>query len=96
VPVDSPNPQGEYDLLRRELASHARALALIPHCLVLTKADLLGPGEAPPAIAAPEAWGTFTVSAVARQGLQPLLEALWARTREVIREEQEEEEWWTP
>jgi GTP-binding protein len=96
VPVDSADPQDEYDLLRRELASHSRALARIPHCLVLTKADLLGPDEAPPPISAPDAWGTFTVSAVARQGLQPLLEALWARTREVIREEQEEEEWWTP
>jgi GTP-binding protein len=96
VPVDSPDAQREYDLLRRELASHGQALARLPHCLVFTKADLLGPDRAPPEVRAPEAWGTFVVSAVARQGLAPLLEALWARTREVIREEQEEEEWWTP
>ena len=96
VPMDSPDPQAEYDLLRRELASHSDALARIPHCLVLTKADLLGPDDAPPAVVAPDAWATFAVSAVARQGLTPLLEALWTRTREVIREESPEEEWWTP
>jgi GTP-binding protein len=96
VPLDSPDPQAEYDLLRRELASHSKALAKIPHCLVLTKSDLLGPDDAVPAIVAPDAWATFAVSAVARQGLQPLLEALWARTREVIREENPEEGWWTP
>ena len=96
VPMDSPDPQAEYDLLRRELASHSQALARIPHCLVLTKADLLGPDDAVPVVEAPEAWATFAVSAVARQGLTPLLEALWVRTREVIREESPEEEWWTP
>jgi GTP-binding protein len=96
VPVDSADPQAEYDLLRRELASHSEALARIPHCLVLTKIDLLAPDQPPPEVHAPDAWGTFAVSAVARQALQPLLEALWARTREVIRAEQEEEEWWTP
>jgi GTP-binding protein len=96
VPVNSPDAQFEYDLLRRELASHSAALARIPHCLVLTKLDLLGPDEPPPEVHAPDAWGSFAVSAVAHQGLQPLLEALWMRTREVIRAEQEEEEWWTP
>ena len=96
VPIDSPDPQAEYELLRSELAQHSETLAARPHCLVLTKADLLGPGEAPPKVRAPEAWGTFVVSAVARQGLAPLIEALWARTREVIREESGEEEWWTP
>jgi GTP-binding protein len=96
VPLDSPDPQAEYDLLRRELSSHSKALAEIPHCLVLTKADLLPPGEPAPELSAPGAWATFAVSAVARQGLQPLLEALWTRTREVIREESPEEEWWTP
>jgi len=98
VPVDSPDAQAEYDRLRAELESHSISLARIPHCLMLTKADLLGPGRGaePPAVEAPDAWGVFAVSAVARKGLQPLIEALWARTREAIREEQEEEEWWTP
>ncbi|MSR35957.1 MAG: GTPase ObgE [Gemmatimonadetes bacterium] len=96
VPLDSPDPQAEYDLLRRELAGHSQTLAEIPHCLVLTKADLLGPDDALPQVAAPEAWATLAISSVARLGLQPLLEALWARTREVIRAETPEEEWWTP
>src|SRR4051812_5743484 len=43
VPLDHVDPQAEYDLLRRELASHSAVLARIPHCLVLTKADLLPP-----------------------------------------------------
>ncbi len=100
VPVDSPDPQAEYDLLRAELESHSPELAATPHCLVLTKTDLLGPDVAPPEVSAPDAWGVYAVSSVSRQGLQPLLEALWARTREVVREElrgeEAEEEWWTP
>ena len=96
VPVDSRDSQAEYDLLREELGSHSLALARIPHCVVLTKLDLLGSGGEPPRVSAPEAWGHFAVSAVARQGLGALLEALWARTREVAREEAWEEEWWTP
>jgi hypothetical protein len=66
---------------------------------VLTKADLLGPGDEPPAVEAADAWGTFVVSAVSRRGLGELIEALWARTREVVsaeRETEQEEEWWVP
>jgi len=96
IPVDSPDPQAEYDLLRGELASHSDALAQIPHCLVMTKADLLGPGDAIPTVEAPQAWATFTISAVAHRGLGPLLEELWARTRDIIRNEARGEEWWTP
>jgi len=98
VPVDAPDPQAEYDLLRREIESYAKALARVPHCLVLTKADLLGPEDEPPHVVAPAAWGSFLVSAVSRRGLPELLAALWASTREVVETEgvKEEEEWWTP
>ena len=96
VPVDSCDPQAEYDLLRRELAGHSAALARIPHCLVLTKADLLGPRDAPPKVEASEAWGVFQLSAVARRGLEPVLRALWARTREITDEARGEDEWRTP
>ena len=100
VPLDSPDPQAEYGLLRRELHSYSAALAERPHCVVLTKADLLSPDDAPPEVDAPDAWGTFTVSSVSRRGLPELLEALWARTREEVaaerRREADEEEWWTP
>ena len=102
VPVDSDDPQGEYDLLRDELAGHSEALARIPHCLVLSKADLLPADADPPEIHAPGAWGTFLVSAVSRRGLDDLLEALWQRSRDQEEAEGEseeafaDEEWWVP
>jgi GTP-binding protein len=98
VPVDSADPQAEYDLLRSELQSHSESLARVAHCLVLTKADLLAPGEGAPAVRTAGAWGTFVISAVSRRGLGELLEALWARTREEVSADrvEGEEEWWTP
>lgn len=97
VPADSADPQAEYERLRAELASHSVNLAERPHCLVITKLDVLGPEDALPEIEAPEAWGTFAISAVTRRELQPLLEALWARTRETKQEEvveETEDAWW--
>ncbi len=103
VPVDTEDPQREYDLLRQELGRHSDTLAATPHCLVLSKADLLGPDEDPPALDAPEAWGTFVVSAVSRRGVPELLEALWRRTRgrpatgdAAADGQPDDEEWWTP
>ncbi len=81
LPVDDPNPDETYARLREELEQYSPELAARPHCLVLTKADLLGPGEDPPAVRAPEAWGTYVISAVARIGLAELLDALWHRLR---------------
>jgi GTP-binding protein len=82
VAVDSGDAQREYDLLREELTAHSATLAEKPHCLILTKADLLGPDDEAPAIDAPDAWGRWLVSAASRHGLAPMLDALWARTRE--------------
>jgi GTP-binding protein len=99
VPVDSADAAAEYALLRREVSNHSPLLARVPHCLVLTKADLLAPGESAPAVDAPDAWGSFVVSAVSRRGLAELSEALWSRTREVVAAESDverEEEWWVP
>jgi GTP-binding protein len=99
VPVDLEDPRTEYDQLRAEIRNYSSELALTPHCVVLTKADLLGPGDEPPGIHAPDAWGVFLVSAVARKGLQPLLESLFTRTREEEKKSGdplEEEEWWVP
>lgn len=81
VPVDAPDPDAEYARLRAELENYAPALARKPHCLVMTKADLLGPDEAAPEVEAPEAWGRFLVSSVSRRGLAELSEALWSRAR---------------
>jgi GTP-binding protein len=100
VPVDSPDAQAEYDRVREELARYSEALVRTPHCLVLTKSDLLGPGEAAPRVLAPDAWGIHSISAVTRDGLDRLIEDLWARSRPQERAEEyaedEEEEWWTP
>ena len=83
VPADSRSPQEEYDQLRTELARHSPELAAKAHCLVVTKMDLLPPGQAPPDIAAANAWGSFAVSAVSGLGMDALLEALWAHVAEV-------------
>jgi GTPase len=82
VPVDDPDPGAAYRRLREELARYSDDLARRPHCLLLTKIDLLGPNDALPEVEAPDAWGIFSISAVARRGLDSLLEALWARGRE--------------
>lgn len=98
VPSDAEDPQAEYDQLREEIRSYSGELARTPHCLVLSKTDLLGPGHPVPAVEAPEAWGSFSISAVTREGLPQLLESLYARTRveEERSGEEEEEEWWVP
>jgi GTP-binding protein len=83
VPVDAPDPQATYAQLLDELARYRPELAERPHCLVLTKTDLLGPEDVLPQIEAPGAWGTFAISAPAHQGLEPLLEALWRKVQEV-------------
>jgi GTPase len=82
VPVNDPDPGETYLQLLSELERYSPELALRPHCLVLTKTDVLGPDEAPPHVEAPAAWGVFAISAVARRGLEELLEALWRRVRE--------------
>jgi GTP-binding protein len=85
--MDTEDAQSEYELLRNELSSYSVELAEKPHCVLLTKTDLL-PADAPlPTLNAPDAWGVFAVSAVTRRGLQELLEALWSRVRRSIAEE---------
>jgi len=102
VPVDVEDPAAEYVRLRRELGQYSPVLADTPHCLVLSKIDLLGPEDELPEVEAPDAWGTFAISSVARRGLEELLEGLWRRAHEQkIAEEgdssdEDEEEWWTP
>jgi GTPase len=81
IPGDELEPQETYDRLRAELRSYSEELAEKPFCVVFTKADLLPPEWPAPTVDAPEAWGQFSVSSVAQQGLEPVLEALWARAR---------------
>jgi GTPase len=87
IPVDAEDLQAEYELLRSELRKYSDELADKPHCLLITKVDVLGPDEKAPVIDAPHAWGQFTASAVARRGLSELLEAMWTRVRQEIEAE---------
>ncbi len=98
VPLDAGDLQAEYDQLRTEVEQHSSELAQTPHCLVLTKLDLLPPDAETPSVHAPDAWGVFSISAVARMNLEPLLESLFDRTRSQVEAEgdDEEEEWWVP
>ena len=82
VPSDSEDPQGTYELLRSELLSHDAALDQIPHCLIITKADLRPEPDRAWTIETDGAWGTFVVSSVTREGLPELLEGLWAHVKE--------------
>jgi GTP-binding protein len=96
IPVDVDDVQAEYELLRGELRRYSEDLADKPHCVIITKSDVLGPAEDAPHVDAPGAWGEFTISAVARRGLPELLEALWLRVRDVVAEEEPEEELYRP
>jgi GTPase len=82
IPADAPEPQEDYARLRDELSRYSEELAGKRHCVVFTKSDLLPEGWPAPRVEAPDAWGQFTVSAVARRGLDPLLEALWSRAED--------------
>jgi GTP-binding protein len=88
VPCDAEDPHQVYRSLRAELGAYAPELADRPHCVVVTKTDLLGPDHEAPALSAPEAWGSFQVSSVTRSGLDVLMEALWKRSREIERVEE--------
>jgi GTP-binding protein len=93
IPADALEPQQTYEQLRNELRSHSAELAAKPFCMIFTKADLLPPDWPMPAVAAPEAWGTFLISSVSHQGLEPLLEALWAQAAAAGAVEEEPEVW---
>lgn len=100
IPLDAEDLDAEYALLVRELASHSPELAEKPHCVVLTKADLLAPDAEPSHVNAPEAWGQYVISAVARRGVDPLLEDLWSHVKTRIQAEDPDladaEESWQP
>jgi len=79
IPSDDPDPQATYDALRAEMAAYSAELAERPHCVVFTKMDLIPQDQAEPAILAPDAWATFTLSSVTRSGLDRWIEGLWPR-----------------
>lgn len=87
IPVDSEDVQVEYDMLREEVQSYSTELARKPHCVVLSKVDLVGTNERSAELDAPTAWATFLVSAVTHRGLPELLEGLWMRVQEELAKE---------
>ena len=76
VPLDSPDPQATYELLRKEAASYSKELASKPHVVVLTKANLT-PDTRHLSLRTEAGAPIVTISAVARQGIPELLEVLW-------------------
>lgn len=91
IPLDAEDLEAEYVLLRDELRAYSPELADRPHCVVLTKADLLGPDEPAPTLEAPDAWGVYVISAVTGAGVPALLEDLWSHVREAIEDDWESE-----
>ncbi len=87
VPVDSEDPQATYDRLRAEVAAYSQTLADKQHVVLLTKLDLLSPGQPLPGLNAPEAAGVMAVSSAAGQGIEQLKEHLWRLTQQARQEE---------
>ena len=77
IPIDSVEWQQEFDQLRHEISVYSPELAQKPYCVVFTKLDLLGEDYAPP-LDAPGAFGTYSISAAGRTGLEPMLAAWWS------------------
>lgn len=99
IPADAEDPAADFRTLRDELEKYSEALATKPYCIVISKADLLGAGDAPPDIGAEDAWGHFLLSAVSGAGVQEWKEETWRRLREELEaawEEEPEPETWRP
>ena len=84
IPIDALDWQVEYDQLRAEIARYSPELAAKPYCVVFTKLDLFGE-QYVPEIEAPGAFGVFSISAPARQGLDELKHIWWSKLLELKR-----------
>jgi GTP-binding protein len=76
IPVDSLDWQAEYDQLRTEIRSYSAPLAEKPHCVVITKLDLLGE-EFTPELRTDGAIAVYSISAPGRMGLQRMIDDWW-------------------
>jgi GTP-binding protein len=96
ISVDAPDLQVEYEALRSELEVYSSELVLTPHCVILSKTDLLPPDEPLPDLSAPDAWGIFAVSSVTHRGLKEVLPLLWEASQKAGAGEQPDAEdgWW--
>lgn len=89
VPLDDPEPQVNFERLRREVSLYSARLAEQPFLVVLSKRDLLAAGDALPALDARGALGVVAISSAAGTGLEELNELLWRVVQEVRHREQE-------
>ena len=99
VPVDSEDPQAEYERLRAELEAYSADLAATPFVVAMSKVDMLGPDDPVPSIVADGALAVMPVSSVARKHVTEVLERLWEAAQAVVAEERGQaldDEWWTP
>jgi GTPase len=92
VPSDSEDPAAELATLRGEVKAYSDELARKPYCVVVTKTDLIPPDAEAASPPAPDAWGTFALSAVSGQGVDEWKEAVWRHVRQELRREAETEE----
>ena len=72
IPVDAEDPQAAFDRLRREVLAYSEPLYRKPFVVVLSKRDVLAPGDDLPGISAPAAVATVAISAAAGTGLDEL------------------------
>jgi GTP-binding protein len=89
VDVTSPDPAADYRSIRDELRAYDEALWGRPHCLVLTKCDLLPPGGDVPDVAGCNAFERHVVSAVSGRGIGTLIAALARKLGELRAEEED-------
>jgi GTPase len=77
ISLDTESPQASYERLRNEVRKYSAALAEKQHVVILTKRDLLQPGDSLPALRAPDAADVLAISSVSGAGMDDLKERLW-------------------
>jgi GTP-binding protein len=85
IPADTADLSEAYAMLRREIEAFSPALAAKPHCVAISKADLV-PADAHGFPDAPDAFARFAISSRSRQGLDGFLGLLWQRLAAARRE----------
>jgi GTP-binding protein len=93
IPLDSESPQAVYNRLRDEVSAYSPSLGEKTHVVVLTKLDLMPPGESMPKLSAPGSVAVLPVSSATGQGIDELKEFLWKAVQQAKAEEPEDAPW---
>ena len=83
IPLEDPDPQANFDRLRREVSLYSTRLSERPYLVVLSKRDLLAADDPVPQLSAPGALDVVTISSAAGVGLEDLKELLWRVVQDV-------------